>query len=99
MEGRLFEPIFAGMPFARQKPMHACTIRDITITIAGAPVCGFLLVGLPHAALAQMPAESAQNQTASGSARMNDWQLMQDGVAFFTFNRQGGARGGREFKS
>ena len=30
---------------------------------------------------------------------MRDWQLMQDGVAFFTFNRQGGPRGGEEFKS
>lgn len=30
---------------------------------------------------------------------MHDWQFMQDGIAFLTFNHQGGPRGGREFGS
>ena len=49
---------------------------------------------------AQQHLESAQRQTAASEhTEMPEWQFMQDGVAFFTFNRQGGPRGGREFKS
>ena len=49
---------------------------------------------------AQQKSESAQQPArTSDQTAMSNWQLMQDGVAFFTFNRQGGPRGGTEFKS
>src|SRR5687768_10881912 len=40
--------------------------------------------------IAVIPA-SARAQSASG------WHIMQDGVAFFTWNHQGGPRGGTDF--
>jgi hypothetical protein len=90
------------MPFARhvgtriahQNLMKPCNIRDIAVTAA----CFVAILGTPLSA-EQQP-ESAKRQTAAPDrAEMREWQLMQDGVALFTFNRQGGPRGGREFKS
>lgn len=60
----------------------------------------FLIAFSTASVSAQQQAESAQAQaSAPAQTDMRDWQLMQDGVAFFTFNQQGGPRGGREFKS
>ena len=38
-----------------------------------------------------------QHQHGTPSASPSNWHLMQDGVAFFTLNDQGGSRGGRDF--
>jgi hypothetical protein len=90
------------MPFARhvgtriahQNLVKPCNIRDIAITAA----CFVAILTTPL--LAEQQPESAQYQTAaSDDTDMRGWELMQDGVAFFTFNKQGGDRGGTEFKS
>ena len=71
----------------------------------------FILVALvPCAAAAQHPSESPidahEPQTPVGgngahqeSSDSPQWRFMQDGVAFLTFNRQGGPRGDTEFVS
>jgi hypothetical protein len=44
-------------------------------------------------------AQDAGQHQHPANAAASSWHLMQDGVAFFTFNDQGGPRGGREFGS
>ena len=48
----------------------------------------------PVIATAQDP---PQHQHAPASPSVGNWHLMQDGVAFFTLNDQGGPRGGRDY--
>lgn len=43
------------------------------------------------------PQDSSQHQHHAPASSPSNWHLMQDGVAFFTFNDQGGPRGGRDF--
>src|SRR5688572_8286839 len=68
--------------------MRHVFLLTCVLTVSSAPVA------------AQQAAPSSQRTPApSDHTDAPDWRLMQDGVAFFTFNRQGGPRGGREFKS
>jgi hypothetical protein len=69
--------------------MHSCA----------ATVLPFMMVALftfDSPASAQ-DAQPHVHQTSAAPA--SSWHLMQDGVAFFTFNGQGGPRGGTEFGS
>jgi hypothetical protein len=52
-----------------------------------------VLVLFPPGADAQDPSTHQHQPAASAS----NWHVMQDGVAFFTFNEQGGPRGGRDY--
>src|SRR5918996_3799327 len=92
----------ACMPFARhvgtriahQNLMQPRNSRRVAI--AGACFVAILTTPLS----AEQQPESAQRQTAAPDhTEMRGWDLMQDGVAFFTFNKQGGDRGGTDFKS
>jgi hypothetical protein len=59
-------------------------------------------LALPGAALAQAtdpPAPSTQHQHAPAQPAPAAWHVMQDAVAFLTFNRQGGPRGGDDVGS
>jgi YHS domain-containing protein len=78
--------------------MRHCRSREIGVI--GALIVMYLMALSTASLSAQQQSESAQQQPAtSDQPDMRDWQLMQDGIAFFTFNRQGGERGGSEFKS
>jgi ABC-type transport system involved in cytochrome c biogenesis permease subunit len=59
-----------------------------------AAATAWMVALVPLAARAQTP-PAHHHEAASGSA----WHLMQDSVAFLTFNHQGGSRGGRDFGS
>jgi hypothetical protein len=48
----------------------------------------------PVVAAAQDP---SQHQHSASSSSAGNWHLMQDGVAFFNLNDQGGPRGGRDY--
>ena len=64
-------------------------------------VAAFFLMGVLASAssLAQstQPQPAHQHDTMAMSDR--SWHVMQDGIAFLTFNQQGGPRGGREVQS
>jgi hypothetical protein len=57
------------------------------------------LVLFPSLALGQSPSPDAPHQHGAMSMASSSWHVMQDGVAFLTFNRQGGSRGGEELAS
>jgi hypothetical protein len=58
-------------------------------------LCAFaLFLSVPGGAASQ-----TVSQHEHPPAQAHPWHLMQDGVAFFTYNDQGGDRGGREFGS
>lgn len=52
------------------------------------------LIGAPANATSQ---DAPQHQHHAERAKASAWHLMQDAVAFFTYNDQGGPRGGRDF--
>jgi hypothetical protein len=53
-----------------------------------------VLLTFDSAAIAQ---DAGQHHHEANGAAVSTWHLMQDGVAFFTFNDQGGPRGGQDF--
>ena len=76
--------------------MTHCNLRYIAVITA---ITVTLVPVSPASLLAQQQSESRQQPSPSDQTSVGNWQLMQDGVAFLTFNRQGGPRGGSEFKS
>lgn len=60
-----------------------------------------LVLGFPCAAFAQTtsPAAAQAPHQHPTPAEGTPWHLMQDGVAYLTYNRQGGPRGGTDFGS
>jgi hypothetical protein len=58
-----------------------------------------LIAGVPALAAAQTPSPPAAAQHDHRTLSPASWHLMQDGVAFLTFNHQGGSRGGTEVVS
>ena len=60
-------------------------------------LCGFALLTITGTAAAQT--EPHQHPAPTPSAAETRWHFMQDGVAWLTYNNQGGPRGGEDFGS
>ena len=74
----------------------------MTFSTRRAVLAAFLISSVPGAALAQTatpPADAQHVHPAASQAEPGAWHVMQDAVAFLTWNRQGGPRGGDDFGS